>query len=243
VALADKIDTLVGMFAIGETPTGSKDPFGLRRAALGVIRLIVENGLRLPLAGIFEAARRSYRGLEGRGAEASLLDFFAERLKVALRDKGVRHDLVAAVFALGGEDDLVRLLDRVRALESFLGSDDGANLLVAYRRAANIVRIEAKKDKTAYDGGVEADRFRQAEETTLHDALGAAAAQSEQALSGEDFTGAMTAMAGLRRPVDAFFDQVTVNAEDAALRENRLNLLARIGATLGQVADFSKIEG
>jgi glycyl-tRNA synthetase beta chain len=268
VALADKLDTLVGMFAIGETPTGSKDPYALRRAALGVIRLIVENRLRLPLTEVFKHALSLYseqiRGevevkvmmrdedqyhgaIEPRAYLSSesnkLLDFFAERLKVALRDKGVRHDLVSAVFALGGEDDLVRLLERVKALEAFLGSDDGANLLVAYRRAANIVRIESKKDQAAYDGGVETKRFCQDEERALFEALDGVSAESGQALAGENFTGAMAAMARLRQPVDAFFDHVTVNAEDSVLRANRLNLLSRIVATLGQVADFSKIEG
>jgi glycyl-tRNA synthetase beta chain len=243
VALADKIDTLVGMFAIGETPTGSRDPFALRRAALGAIRLIVENELRLPLASVFQAAQQTFHGLDGQAAVVPLLEFFADRLKVALREKGVRHDLISAVFALGGEDDLVRLLERVRALEDFLGSENGANLLVAYRRAANIVRIESKKDKRAYNGGADAERFVQAEEGALYGALGEAAASAGPALDREDFTGAMAALAGLRRPVDDFFDRVTVNAEDRALRENRLNLLAQIGATLGRVADFSKIEG
>jgi glycyl-tRNA synthetase beta chain len=243
VALADKIDTLVGMFAIGETPTGSKDPYALRRAALGVIRLVVENGLRLPLAKVFQAAQQTFRGLDADSAAIPLLGFFADRLKVALRQQGVRHDLVSAVFALGGEDDLVRLLERVRALEDVLGSEDGANLLTAYRRAANIVRIESRKDKTAYNGGAEAGRFVQAEECALYESLGAAAEAAGPALEREDFTGAMAALAGLRQPVDAFFDEVTVNADDSALRENRLNLLARIGATLGRVADFSKIEG
>ncbi len=243
VALADKTDTLVGMFAIGETPTGSKDPYALRRAALGVIRLIVENKLRLPLGEVFRTAQQTFRGLDGVAAVTPLLDFFAERLKVALREKGLRHDLISAVFALGGEDDLVRLLDRVRALEDFLGSEDGANLLVAYRRAANIVRIESKKDKADYNGGSDAGRFVQAEEHALYEALDEAAQSAGPALDREDFTGAMTALASLRQPVDAFFDEVTVNADDRALRENRLNLLARIGATLGRVADFSKIEG
>ncbi len=243
VALADKIDTLVGMFAIGETPTGSKDPYGLRRAALGVIRLIVENNLRLPLSRVLETAQHDYRGLEGEPAKDSLLAFFADRLKVALREKGVRHDLISAVFALGGEDDLVRLLDRVRALEEFLGSEDGANLLTAYRRAANIVRIESKKDQRAYNGGAAPGRFAQGEETALYEALGKAAESATPALETEDFAGAMAALAKLRRPVDDFFDRVTVNADDEDLRENRLRLLAQIGATLGQVADFSKIEG
>ncbi|MCG8596800.1 MAG: glycine--tRNA ligase subunit beta [Kiloniellales bacterium] len=243
VALADKIDSLVGFFAIDEKPTGSKDPYALRRAALGVIRLIVENRLRLPLMEIFEASRRLYHRLGEFEVAGPLVDFFAERLKVALRDRGVRHDLISAVFALGGEDDLLRLLDRVEALEGFLGSDDGANLLVAYRRATNIVRIEQKKDKASYNGGARAAALAQDEEKSLFAALNQASETAGDALSREDFTGAMAALAGLRRPVDAFFDHVTVNSEDAALRENRLRLLAAIGGTLGRVADFSKIEG
>ncbi len=243
VALADKIDTLVGFWAIGETPTGSKDPYALRRAVLGVIRLIVENQLRVPLTQVIEAARGLYRDLDGPSVAAPLLDFFADRLKVALKDKGVRHDLISAVFALGGEDDLVRLLNRVKALEDFLGSDDGEHLLVAYRRVANIVRIEEKKDGVRFDGAAEAERFVQEQETALAGALGAAAETAEPALAGEDFTKAMGAMARLRRPVDDFFDHVTVNAEDTDLRTNRLRLLNGIGATLGRVADFSRIEG
>lgn len=243
VALADKIDTLVGFFAIGETPTGSKDPFALRRAALGVIRLIVENNLRLPLSEIFKIAGRGYHDLDQTFETQPLLDFIAERMKVALKGDGVRHDLISAVFALGGEDDLVRLLERVRALQSFLGSDDGANLLVAYRRAANIVRIESKKDGKAYAGEATSERFQQDEEQTLQEALQGSAGEAAHALDKEDFTGAMSAMAKLRRPVDAFFDHVTVNAEDPTLRENRLRLLSAIGSTLNRVADFDRIEG
>ena len=243
VALADKIDTLVGFWMIDEKPTGSKDPYALRRAALGVIRLVVENGLRLPLTEIFAAAQAEYAGLSAAPVAEELLDFFGERLKVVLRDQGVRHDLITAVMARGGEDDLVRLLARVEALRGFLDSDDGANLLVAYRRAANIVRIEAKKDKRAYDGAVRAEILAQAEEKTLFSHLSDAAKGAQSALGCEDFTGAMAAMARLRQPVDAFFDEVTVNAEDAALRENRLQLLSAIGGTLAEVADFSKIEG
>ena len=243
VALADKIDSLVGFFAIDERPTGSKDPYALRRAALGVIRLIVENGLRLPMFEILESSAKLYRSLGSEAMTGPLIEFFAERLKVALRDRGVRHDLISAVFALGGEDDLVRLLARVKALEGFLGSDDGANLLVAYRRAANIVRIEQKKDKTTYNGGAEASILAQDEEKSLFAALNQASETAGAALSEEDFTGAMAALAELRRPVDAFFDHVTVNSDDAALRENRLRLLSAIGGTLGRVADFSKIEG
>ena len=246
VALADKIDTLVGFFAMGETPTGSKDPYALRRAALGIIRLILENGLRLPLMKAFDLAAHAApmaQREDWRRAAGGLLDFFAERLKVALRDKGVRHDLITAVFAVGGEDDLVRLLARVAALEAFLKSDDGANLLVAYRRAANIVRIEEKRDGRAYDGEPEPTAMRQDEERALFRALGSAAAAARTAVTAEDFKGAMTALAALRAPVDRFFDAVTVNVEDRALRANRLRLLARIRATLDRVADFSKIEG
>lgn len=258
VALADKIDTLVGFFAIDEKPTGSKDPYALRRAALGVIRLIVENRLRIPLVQIFEAADANLTiagprpiqtelapGWERRIQKhiLDLLDFFADRLKVALREQGVRHDLIAAVFARGGEDDLVRLLARVDALKAFLESEDGANLLTAYKRASNIVRIEERKDKRSYDGAVEEGLLRAPEEQALEAALTEAADASRRALAAEDFTGAMAALARLRRPVDVFFDKVTVNAEDADLRANRLRLLSQIRATLGGVADFSKIEG
>jgi len=243
VALADKIDTLAGFWMIDEKPTGSKDPYALRRAALGVIRLVVENRLRLPLTQVFAAAQAEYAGLSAAPVADDLMNFFAERLKVVLRDQGVRHDLITAVMARGGEDDLVRLLARVEALGSFLDSEDGSNLLTAYRRAANIVRIEAKKDGKAYDGAVSAEDLQQPEEKTLFSHLGDASKGAQAALGSEDFTAAMAAMAQLRQPVDAFFDEVTVNAEDGALRENRLQLLSAIGATLSQVADFSKIEG
>ncbi len=246
VALADKIDTLVGFFAIGEKPTGSKDPYALRRTALGIIRLILENRLRLPLLKAFDLASLSApvaQRADWRGVAGELLDFFADRLKVALRDKGVRHDLIAAVFAVGGEDDLVRLLARVAALEAFLKTRDGANLLVAYRRAANIVRIEEKRDARAHDEEVDPAALRQEEERDLYRALGAASATSRAAIGAEDFKGAMTAVASLRKSVDSFFDKVTVNADDRELRANRLRLLARIRVTLDRVADFSKIEG
>ena len=246
VALADKIDTLVGFFAIGETPTGSKDPYALRRTALGIIRLILENRLRLPLMKAFDLASLSApmaQRSDWRAVAGELLDFFADRLKVALRDQGVRHDLITAVFVVGGEDDLVRLLARVSALESFLKTDDGANLLVAYRRAANIVRIEEKRDKRAYDEDVDPTAMRQEEERELFRALGAASAAARSAISAENFKAAMTALAALRAPVDSFFDKVTVNVEARDVRANRLRLLARIRATLDRVADFSKIEG
>ncbi len=246
VALADKLDTLVGFFAIDEKPTGSKDPYALRRAALGIIRLVLENGLRLNLAQVFQSAHGLYRvgGFAAADSVAGdLMAFFADRLKVVLRDQGVRHDLVDAVFSLGGEDDLVRLLARVKALQEFVGSEDGANLLTAYKRASNIVRIEEKKDGKAYDQPVDAALLTLAEEKDLYGALTDAAATAKPLLENEDFTGTMGALARLRGPVDAFFDKVTVNAEQAELRANRLRLLSQIRATLNAVADFSRIEG
>jgi len=243
VALADKLDTLVGFFAIGETPTGSKDPFALRRAALGLIRLIVENRLRLPLADLIDSAYGRFELVGATHPARALTAFIAERLKVVLRDQGVRHDLVSAVFAAGEEDDLVRLLERVKALEDFLAGDDGANLITAYRRAANIVRIEEKKDSASYRDEVDSALLSAAEERALFDALDAATEAADRALGEEDFGAAMSALAGARQPVDRFFDNVTVNAEQPELRANRLRLLSRIGATLDRVADFSKIEG
>ncbi len=246
VALADKIDSLVGFFGINEKPTGSKDPFALRRAALGVIRLVVENQLRLPLAQLFRLAHAAYGSALTVPADQladDLMAFFADRLKVHLKEKGVRHDLVNAVFALGGEDDLIRLLARVDALGGFVASDDGANLLTAYRRAANIVRIEEKKDGTAYTGPVDQSLLAEAEEKALAAALAETNALAAPAVASEKFADAMAALARLRQPVDAFFDKVTVNAADAGLRVNRLKLLTGIGAAMGAVADFAKVEG
>lgn len=247
VSLADKIDTLVGFWGIDEKPTGSKDPFALRRAALGVIRLILENGLRVNLLRIFAFAVDQYpAGMltgDAKALAADLLSFFADRLKVHLREQGVRHDLVSAVFELGGEDDLVRLLARVDALAKFLDSDDGANLLVAYRRAANIVRIEEKKDGRSFNEPVIESDLEQDEEKAVAATLAAVQADVEAALSREDFAAAMSALALLRGPVDAFFDRVTVNADDARLRVNRLRLLSAIGRAMGALADFSKVEG
>lgn len=240
VALADKLDTLVGFFAIDEKPTGSKDPYALRRAALGIIRLIVENGLRLSLQAVFAKA----------GAKsdvvADLMGFFADRLKVAMREQGVRHDLVTSVFALGDEDDLVRLLKRVDALAAFLASEDGANLLTAYRRAANIVAIEEKKDGRSYEGRADLKLIKargEVAEAELHGTLGVIEVKITDALKAEDFAAAMASLASLRAPVDRFFESVTVNAEDADLRENRLKLLTKIRDTMNQLADFSKVEG
>jgi glycyl-tRNA synthetase beta chain len=247
VALADKIDTLVGFFAVGEMPTGSKDPFALRRAALGVIRLIVENGLRIPLRTVFETAdllHAERRGAVTGGLDpAVLLDFLADRLKVHLREKGVRHDLVSAVFALGGEDDLVRLLARVDALKGFVDTEDGEHLLTAYRRAVNIVRIEEKRDGRSYDGEADESLLKEDGEVRLYERLAEVRRLSAPALAREEFAAAMQALALLRKPVDAFFDHVTVNCEDKKLRANRLRLLSQIRATMEAVADFSKIEG
>jgi glycyl-tRNA synthetase beta chain len=247
LCLADRIDTLVGFWAIDEKPTGSKDPFALRRAALGVIRLVVENELRIPLAQIFDSASQSLpetvRGIWTGDVRQSLVTFFVDRLKVHLKERGVRHDLVSAVLALTAEDDLMRLLARVDALDGFLESDDGRDLLVAYRRAANIVRIEEKKDSTEYRAQADGALFREVEEGALSTALDEACTTLVQDLANEDFGDAMAALARLRTPVDEFFDAVTVNDDDPALRANRLRFLSQIISTLEQVADFSKIEG
>ena len=252
VALADKIDSLVGFFGINEKPTGSKDPFALRRAALGVIRLIIENDLEMPLFNVFKTSQEIYRdGVLKTAPEAlaaDLLAFFADRLKAHLKEEGVRHDLISAVFEVesleeGGEDDLVRLLARVDALKDFLGTEDGGHLLVAYRRAANILRIEEKKDGKSYGGVADEKLFELDEERVLFDELADASAKSLEALKDERFADAMTALARLREPVDAFFDHVTVNCTDAGVRGNRLRLLSQIRSSLGGMADFSKIEG
>ena len=273
VALADKLDMLAGFWAIGETPTGSKDPFALRRAALGVIRIVLENGLRLelnpllrkaleahrPAAGTDEVETKTHaeiarklgvdahimsRGFDVTEKRQDLLAFMAERIKVHLRAEGGRHDVIDACFNLGGQDDLVRLVSRVRALQSFLDSEDGANLLTGYRRAVNIVTAEERKD-----GGIEyslAPDPRLAEpgpERELFAALDAAEPAMDAALAREDFAGAMAALARLRGPVDAFFDKVTVNADSAILRRNRLCLLNRVREATRRVADLSAVEG
>lgn len=292
VALADKLDTLIGFWAIDEKPTGSKDPYALRRAALGVIRIVLENQIRLNLfrasgkpfaqvvrsikhqevleklyatehlvehgfsadeveeieREIIEEAHELPEDKTGfvaayRARALDLLTFFADRLKVYLRDQGARHDLIDAVFALGGQDDLLMIVKRVEALGAFLETDDGANLLTGAERATNILRIEEKKDGTAYDGAPDPGLFAQDEEKALSAAIAQATEESNKALEGEDFAAAMSAMAALRAPVDAFFDHVTVNADDAELRANRLKLLNQIRAATLQVADFSKIEG
>jgi glycyl-tRNA synthetase beta chain len=324
VALADKLDALIGFFAVGEKPTGSGDPYALRRAALGIIRILLEARMRLNLVALFLSSHsRLYRAepfayslarkrkyfeypefWEGAspyvdeygdqhwrfddwvfagnediyvlndmvspreaadyfmiqisplweekirfvfqsrdGAVADVLTFLADRLKVALREKGTRHDLIDAVFSLGNEDDLVRLVARVEALQAFLKTDDGANLLAGYKRAANILKAEEKKDGKSFDGAVDTTLLTEPQEKALSDALAKAKAAIALALEKEDFAGAMTVMASLRAPVDAFFDKVKVNADDAKVRANRLTLLSSLRALLHTVADFSKIEG
>jgi glycyl-tRNA synthetase beta chain len=255
VALADKIDTLTAFFSVDEIPTGSRDPFGLRRAALGVIRIILENGLRVPLRSFLSESQAI--GRFPTDPTERLLQFIGERVAVELRARGVRHDLIRAVFVrnIAGnrgadpsiesslEDDLVRLIKRVDALANFLETADGGNLLTAYRRGANIVKIEERRDGTAYEGDPDASLFALPEEQVLQARLEAARRDSVAALQAEDFERAMGILALLRGPVDEFFSKVTVNSEDRALRANRLRLLARIRDTLNVVADFSLIEG
>jgi glycyl-tRNA synthetase beta chain len=282
VALADKIDTLAGFWAIDEKPTGSKDPYALRRAALGVIRLIVDNNLRLPLWKVLsehaiatdqahdrdnaeliaelsgmiagardtsdvssnsfsnEVAALAFKSVKDRTHD--LLSFFADRLKVQLRDQGARHDLVDAVFALGGQDDLLMVVRRVEALGKFLDSDDGKNLLAGTKRAGNILSIEEKKDKRKFDGAPNVALYALDEEKTLAKAIDQVKAEAAAAVAREDFSAAMTAMAKLRPAVDAFFDKVKVNDDKPEVRENRLKLLNEIRAATRAVADFSKIQ-
>jgi glycyl-tRNA synthetase beta chain len=244
VALTDKIDTLAGFWAIDEKPTGSKDPYALRRAALGVIRLIVENTLRLPVLNV---AKSAMVGLPATGdaqkLPGDLLSFFADRLKVQLRDQGARHDLVDAVFSLGGQDDLLLVVRRVEALGKFLDTDDGKNLLAGTKRASNILSIEEKKDKRTFDGAPDAGLYNLPEEKALASAIDQVKSEAGAAVQREDFATAMSAMAKLRPAVDAFFDKVKVNDDEPKVRENRLKLLNEIRAATRAVADFSKIEG
>jgi glycyl-tRNA synthetase beta chain len=268
VALADKIDTLVGFWAIDEKPTGSKDPYALRRAALGVIRIILSNGLRLNLSELFALSSEGYleqgksfmKDFIGRASEGTdelsglkksfdamtgsdLRDFFADRLKVQLREQGARHDLADAVLAVEEQNDFVTIVRRVEALAKFLETDDGKNLLTGYKRAANILRIEEKKDGKAYTGDPDPALLKEPEEMALAQAMVSIAPEASKAYAAEDFAGAMAQMAKLRPAVDAFFDKVTVNVDDKALRANRLVLLNRIREATRTVADFSKIEG
>jgi glycyl-tRNA synthetase beta chain len=281
VALADKLDSIASFFGVGLKPTGSKDPFALRRAAIASIEIIVRNGLRLPLTQALRGALANRAGQLSDSTAAhrldltadELIDFFADRLKVQQREAGVRHDLIDAVFALGGEDDFVRLLARVRALQKFVETVDGSDLLTAYKRAANILKKEdwsgpqvmsspaeqgipqtgeedplvlveepglkeAIAEMASGSAGAEL-----AEEKALIAALDAAEPKASAAIDGEDFTTAMSALASLRAPIDAFFDHVTVNDPDPAKRERRLNLLMRFRDAVNRVADFSRIEG
>jgi glycyl-tRNA synthetase beta chain len=279
VALADKLDTLIGFWAIDEKPTGSKDPYALRRAALGVIRIVLENQLRIRLSVVIDLLREWYpdyvydqseswktpiksiiskapdeaaaahRRRAGEDsafsiATADLLAFFADRLKAYLRDKGARHDLIDAVFALPGQDDLLMIVRRVEALGRFLDTDDGKNLFAGYRRAANILRAEEKKDGAeAFQAAHDATLLTLPAEKALAEALDVAARKARESVAAEDFEGAMRALAQLRAPVDAFFADVTVNADDRDLRLNRLRLLNELRAAVHTVADFSKIAG
>jgi glycyl-tRNA synthetase beta chain len=290
VALADKLDTLAGFWAIDEKPTGGKDPYALRRAALGVVRLILENGLRIPIGsgphwyrvvygvtysiqhlrgtkvgadaagisptlvvrhGIAETQRilaeASRPGLTAQQISSNLtdlLDFFADRLKVYLREKGARYDLIDAVFALPGQDDLLMIVRRVEALGRLLDTEAGQNLLTGYRRAANIIRAEEKKDGAgAFSGRHDPEKLILPAEKSLADALAAAGAEARERVAREDFEGAMRALSALRAPVDAFFLDVTVNADDPELRLNRLRLLGELRDAVHEVADFSRIAG
>jgi glycyl-tRNA synthetase beta chain len=266
VALADKLDTLVGFWAVDEKPTGSKDPFALRRAALGVIRIILENELRLPLLTIFLEELRQRpatlvlpsdkwppghenlsvveQGIQLRKLIArELLNFFADRVEVLLREQGARYDLVRAVFALDDQDDLFLIVRRVEALGRFLNSDDGKNLLVGTKRASNILRDEEKKDRFEYTVAPEPAYFSLPEEQALAEANNRVRVETSTLLAANDYEAAMRVMATLRPAVDAFFDKVTVNVDDKALRENRLKLLNQIRDATRAVADFSKIEG
>ncbi len=232
VALADKLDTLSGFWAIDEKPTGSKDPYALRRAALGVVRLILENEIRLSLSK--------------HHVDESLLAFFHDRLKVYLRDQGQRHDLIDAVLASGQQDDLLMIVKRVEALDAFLSTDDGTNLLAGFRRAANILKAEEKKDGKSYNESVDLHLIKakgEPEEKVLAEVLDVAARHASEHVAKEDFAGAMKALAELRPAVDAFFDKILVNAEDKELRANRLRLLASFREATRAVADFSAIAG
>jgi glycyl-tRNA synthetase beta chain len=277
LALADKLDTLVGSWAIGEKPTGSGDPYQLRRAALGVIRIVLENDLRMPLTSEIETHlprffSKSVEGQmewrsgphktfgesptvvvsnsvllfappDGKQLSADLIAFFAERLKVYLRDKGARPDLIDAIFSLPGQDDLALIVKRVEALTELLKTDDGVNLLAGVKRAQNILSIEEKKDKTSYAGTYDQLLLKEPEEVALAAAIESVKDDTAAAINVENFAGAMRALAELRAPVDAFFDKVTVNTEDSEARRNRLHLLSEIRAATLNVADFTKIAG
>jgi glycyl-tRNA synthetase beta chain len=270
VALADKLDTLAGMFAAGEKPTGSKDPFALRRSALGIIRIILENGLSVPLKlALSNALARYPRSMfheSGDGEEAGagkkilkklaptagrakpaevvneLLEFIIDRLKVSLKGSGVRHDMIAAVFGRGDEDDLLRLTRRAASLAKFLGTPDGENLLAAYRRAVNIVGIEEKKDNSNYRGAPVKLLLEEDAERELFEALHAIKGDIKKLLKENQFESAMALLAKLRKPIDTFFERVKVNSEKPDVRRNRLLLLSQMRELVDEIADFSRIE-
>ncbi len=251
VALADKLDTLTGFWAIDEKPTGSKDPFALRRAALGVIRLVLENGLRLSLTGNKGLLRLAADGVGTRTTDAGeqgadiddLLSFIHDRLKVYLRDRGIRHDVIDASLAMPGSDDLTLLVKRAEALSDLLKTEDGGNLLQGFKRANNILTQAEEKDGVEYSYGADVKLAEGPEEKALFAALDQAEPQIRDAMQSEDFAAAMSAMAALRAPVDAFFEAVQVNADSAIIRRNRLNLLHRIRAVCSGVADLTRLEG
>ena len=250
VALADKLDTLVGFWAIDEKPTGSGDPYQLRRAALGVIRICLENDLRFPLAKHMRQAavliaenKAVIAGPSPDKYVPDLISFFADRLKVHLREEGVRHDLIDAMFALDGQDDIALTVKRVEALGEFLGTENGENLLAGAKRAANILEIEEKKDGKTYDGTPSGELLREPAERALEAAIAKVKFDTKAAIDVENFEGAMRALAELRGPVDTFFDELKVNEDDPKVRENRLKLLSEIRAATLTVADFSKIAG
>jgi len=236
VALADKLDMLTGFWAIDEKPTGSKDPFALRRAALGVIRLILDNHLTLPLADRLAAADA------GAGA-ADLLGFFQDRLKTYLRDRGIRHDVIDACIAMPKSDDLALLVKRAEALQGALGTDDGENLIQGFKRANNILSQAEEKDGVEYSFGADVKYAENEAEKVLFAALDSADKTIQPAMATQDFAAAMAAMATLRGPIDAFFEAVKINADSALVRRNRLNLLSRIRTTCLSVADLTKVEG
>jgi len=236
VALADKIDTLVGFWAIDEKPTGSKDPFALRRAALGVIRLILDNALRVPLLDLFT---KGYEGAEA----ADLLSFFHDRLKVYLRDQGIAYDVIDANVAMPGNDDITTLVQRARALQSFLKTDDGENLVQGYKRAANILAAEEAKDGVSYELDPEPKLAEAGSEADLFAAIEKAQPNIVKALKKEDFEGAMQTLASLRKPIDSFFDGHQINHESPIIRRNRLCLLNSIKSVTETVVKFRHLEG
>jgi glycyl-tRNA synthetase beta chain len=243
VALADKLDLLVGFFAIGERPSGGGDPYALRRAALGIIRIIREKGLRLHLIPLIRSAGQAWHhhGVHPVPPQ-EMMDFLAERLRVQLRAEGARHDVLAAVFAAGADDDIVRLLARTEAIAALLRSADGVSLLTAYRRAANILRIEERKDGERHDAEPDEALLRLPEEVALHRELKASRVV-ERLIHDEGYSEAMGYMVRVRAPLDAFFEKVTVNATEPAMRRNRLRLLHKVRSTMDRIADFAKIEG